>query len=296
MQLIEIFKAGKRKDTHGTEVNITVKDLQKVVEAYDVNTFEAPVVIGHPEYNHPAYAWVKGLHLESDVLKAELHQVDPAFSEMVKNGRYKKISASFYLPDSENNPKKGALYLRHVGFLGAMAPAVKGLKNPIFAENEQGVVDFSDYADNELSELEKLKAENARLKNQLAINEKGKILHFAESLIRKGKLAPVAKENAVELLNFAERYDQGDFIEFGENESLLQKMQDFFNAQPQIIYFGEIATKERASEKQNENFVKYAENTPPEMIELDQEIRTYASVHKLSYSEAFDVVHNQKGE
>ena len=167
MKLIEIFKARKRKDDNGVEVDITPADLQQVVNAYDVDTFEAPAVIGHPEHNHPAYAWVKGLRLDNDVLKAEFHQVDPAFSEIVKNGRFKKVSASFYLPDSESNPKKGFLYLRHVGFLGAIPPAVKGLKNPIFAENEAGVVDFSDY-ENELSELEKLKAENARLKNQLS--------------------------------------------------------------------------------------------------------------------------------
>ncbi|MEE3690670.1 peptidase [Glaesserella parasuis] len=294
MNLIEIFKAGKRKDASGTEVNITTEDLQNVVQAYDVNTFEAPAVIGHPEHNAPAYAWVKSLHLENDVLMAEFYQVDPEFSEMVQKGRFKKISASFYLPDSENNPKKGALYLRHVGFLGAMAPAVKGLKSPSFADNEQGVIDFT--VSKDFSEFEKLKAENERLKSQLASKEKADILAFADGLIRQGKLAPIAKSQAVELLNFAERYDKGDFVEFGENESLLQKMQAFFNAQPQIIHFGEFATKERASEKQAVDVVKYPKNTPPEMIELDQEIRAYAKANGLSYAEAFDVIHNRKGE
>lgn len=294
MNLIEIFKAGKRKDIHGTEVNITPEDLRKVVEVYDVNLFEAPAVVGHPEHNTPAYAWVKALYLDGDVLKAEFHQIDDEFAEMVEKGRFKKISASFYLPDSENNPKKGTLYLRHVGFLGAMAPAVKGLRNPAFADNELGVIDFA--VVDEVSELEKLKAENERLKGQLASKERKEILAFAEDLISQGKLAPIAKPQALELLNFAERYDKGDFIEFGENESLLQKMQAFFNAQPQIIYFGEFATKGRAAEKEKSDIVKYAENTPPEMIELDQEIRACAKVNKLSYAEAFDVIHNRKGE
>ncbi|HGO5823789.1 TPA: peptidase [Mannheimia haemolytica] len=294
MNLIEIFKAGKRKDANGVEVNLTPDDLQKAVMAYDVNIFEAPVVIGHPEHNHPAYAWVKGLKLEGDTLKAELYQIDPAFSEIVEKGRYKKVSASFYLPDSENNPKKGALYLRHIGFLGAMPPAVKGLKNPIFAENEQGIIDFSDYF-YELSELEKIKAENERLKSQLANKSKGEILAFADSLIKQGKLAPVSKQQAIDLLHFAERYDKGDVIEFSENGSLLQKMQAFFSAQPPIIYFGEFATTERAAKKEQVDFVKYTENTPPEMIELDQEIRAYAKANKLSYTEAFDIIHNRQG-
>ena len=36
MTLIEIFKAGKRPDAHGTVVEITPADLQQVVDAYDV--------------------------------------------------------------------------------------------------------------------------------------------------------------------------------------------------------------------------------------------------------------------
>lgn len=294
MNLIEIFKAGKRKDANGVEVNLTPDDLQKAVIAYDVNIFEAPVVIGHPEHSHPAYAWVKGLKLEGDILKAELHQIDPKFAEIVEKGRYKKVSASFYLPDSENNPKKGALYLRHIGFLGAMPPAVKGLKNPIFAENEQGIIDFSDYS-YELSELEKIKAENERLKKQLKNKDKKDILLYAEDLIKQGKLAPRAKSEMLELLNFAECYDKGDIIEFSENESLLQKIKDFLNAQPPIIIFGEIATAERVVGKEQADFVNYSENTPSEMIELDQKIRAYAKANKVSYVEAFDIIHNRQG-
>lgn len=271
MNLIEIFKAGKRKDANGTEINLTIEALQKAVMAYDVNIFEAPVVIGCPEHNHPAYAWVKGLKLEGDILKAELHQIDPKFAEIVEKGRYKKVSASFYLPDSENNPKKGTLYLRHVGFLGAIPPAVKGLKNPIFSENEQGVVDFSDYSD-EISEIEKIKAENERLKKQLKDKDKKDILLYAEDLIKQVKLVPRVKSEMLELLNFAECYDKGDIIEFSENESLLQKIKDFLNAQPPIVIFGEIATAERVVGKEQADFVNYSENTPPEMIELDQKL------------------------
>ncbi len=134
MELIEIFKAGKRTDANGKIVEITTCDLQQAVEAYDPAFHESPVVIGHPKDNHPAYAWVKSLQLEGDILKAELSQVDPEFAEMVEKGRYKKVSASFYLANSQANPKQGSLYLRHVGFLGAVPPAVKGLRNPEFAE------------------------------------------------------------------------------------------------------------------------------------------------------------------
>ena len=48
MQLIEIFKAGKRTDANGLEVEITTEDLQQAVNAYNVNFHESPAVIGHP--------------------------------------------------------------------------------------------------------------------------------------------------------------------------------------------------------------------------------------------------------
>ena len=69
---------------------------------------------------------------------------------MVRAGRFKKVSASFYTPDSPHNPVPGVYYLRHVGFLGAQPPAVKGLAPvPVnFAEGdtEEGCVSF-DFAE-----------------------------------------------------------------------------------------------------------------------------------------------------
>lgn len=76
---------------------------------------------------------MRSLAAGDDGLNAEPHQVDPEFAEMVNAGRFKKISASFYTPDAPNNPVPGVYYLRHVGFLGAQPPAVKGLKQAEFA-------------------------------------------------------------------------------------------------------------------------------------------------------------------
>jgi hypothetical protein len=59
---------------------------------------------------------------------------------MVNAERFNRISASFFLPDAPNNPVRGAYYLRHVGFLGAAAPAVKGLRKPQFSADSAGVI------------------------------------------------------------------------------------------------------------------------------------------------------------
>ncbi|AVX39771.1 peptidase [Yersinia massiliensis] len=147
MSAIHIFKAGTHTDMHGTKLPFTQSDLAACVKAYDPSVHEAPLVIGHPKTEDPAWGWVKSLSLSGADLNAEPGQVDPQFAEMIGSGRFKKVSASFYLPDSPNNPKPGTLYLRHVGFLGAQPPSIKGLKQVSFGESEEGVVEFADWGD-----------------------------------------------------------------------------------------------------------------------------------------------------
>ena len=142
---LHIFKPGRQTAMNGLTLEFSESDLAASAAAYDPAKHEAPIVIGHPKHDAPAYGWVKSLATADDGLQAEPHQVDAAFAELVEAGRYKKISASFYLPDAPNNPVPGVYYLRHVGFLGAQPPAVKGLKAAEFADAEDGVVEFGDW-------------------------------------------------------------------------------------------------------------------------------------------------------
>lgn len=151
---IEIFRAGTHTDMHGREMEFTDAHLAEIAGAYDPGQHAAPVVVGHPKHNHPAYGWVAQLKhipgaLVDGVMQAgrllyQEQDTDPAFSEMRKAGRFRKRSASFYLPDSPGNPTPGKMALRHVGFLGAMPPAIKGLKDFEFADDGTGVVEFAD--------------------------------------------------------------------------------------------------------------------------------------------------------
>lgn len=146
MKAIRIFKAGKHTSMEGVEKNYTREMLADCVAAYSPNAHEAPFVLGHPKHNDPAMGWVSHLELDDDgYLLAHPKQVDPTFAEGVNAGKHNKVSASFYLPDSPNNPTPGKLSLRHVGFLGAQVPSVKGLGSVEFAEDEQGVVCFGDF-------------------------------------------------------------------------------------------------------------------------------------------------------
>ncbi len=140
---IQIFKAGRHTAASGETLAFSAADLEATAKAYDPKVHEAPLVVGHPDSDSPAYGWVSALHA-GDGLEAETAQVDPAFAEMVNEGRFKHISASFYRPDAPRNPTPGIYYLRHVGFLGAQAPAVKGLRAAQFSAADEGIVEFSE--------------------------------------------------------------------------------------------------------------------------------------------------------
>ncbi len=147
MKSLHIFKPGKHTAVNGHEIHFTEADLIASAKAYDPAKHEAPLVVGHPKMDDPAYGWAKSLAYADGALVATPDQVDPAFAELVGAGRYKKISASFYTPESPANPVPGCYYLRHIGFLGAAAPAVKGLKSASFAEAEEGVIEFAEPAE-----------------------------------------------------------------------------------------------------------------------------------------------------
>lgn len=143
---IQIFKPGKHTAISGDTLAFSEDTIKATVAAYATSLHEAPLVIGHPKLDGPAYGWVNKLSFEDGILYAEPgDDLDPEFSELVNQGKFKKVSASFYAPDAPNNPAPGVYYLRHVGFLGAQPPAVKGLKSASFADSEVGVIEFADW-------------------------------------------------------------------------------------------------------------------------------------------------------
>ncbi|HXS18966.1 MAG TPA: hypothetical protein VN764_17320 [Polyangiaceae bacterium] len=159
---IEIFRAGRHTAMNGESVEFTEADLAQIAKVYSPALHEAPVVLGHPKDNDPAYGWAKGVFAKGPSLQAALGQVELGFSEAVRDGRYKKVSASFYKKDSASNPTPGQYYLRHIGFLGAQPPAVKGLQPVEFADGDdcltielgesRGSVSFAEEAAEEVAE------------------------------------------------------------------------------------------------------------------------------------------------
>ena len=140
---VHVFKAGDQTSAQGVQRTFTEKDLQQVVDTYEPQTHEAPLVLGHQGDNDsvPSYGWIKGFTRQGENLYADVEFTDVA-KDLVKDGHYRKVSISFYSPDSAINPHKGKWSARHLALLGASPPAVKGLESFNFAEGE-GCFDFA---------------------------------------------------------------------------------------------------------------------------------------------------------
>lgn len=135
---IEVFRPGTFRALNGRTVTYSAGDVAALAESYDPETAPAPVVVGHPKTDSPAYGWVKGLRWDprAERLYAEVGDIAPEFADAVRSGRYRRISISLFPPDAPANPKPGKLYLKHVGFLGGAAPAVPGLKPVPLADDD----------------------------------------------------------------------------------------------------------------------------------------------------------------
>lgn len=129
---IEMFRAGPQISSAGQKMMFTEKDLDQVVGTYVPDQHEAPLIIGHDQTDStPALGWVKNLWRKGKALWGNV-ELTPKAEKLIKDGVFKKVSSSFYLPDAETNPHPGKLALRHLGLVSI--PAVKGLT--AFSEGE----------------------------------------------------------------------------------------------------------------------------------------------------------------
>ena len=132
---LHLLRAGQYQDHSGQPVTLSERDLEQIAASYSPDVHEAPIVIGHPQTDAPAWGWITSLSADRAGLHAETGQLNPEFAEAVRAGQYKKISVALYGPTHPNNPADD-WYLRHVGFLGAQPPVVKGLAQAQFAEQD----------------------------------------------------------------------------------------------------------------------------------------------------------------
>lgn len=297
---LHITKPGRWTDMHGTPVHLSPAELTASATGYDPVVHEAPLVIGHPQHDTPAYGWVQSLAFSEDDpefpgLYAQLAKVNPDAADMVASGAMGKISARFYTPTAKSNPKPGIYYLRDVGLLGAQPPAIKGLKPPqlvSFAEADDELVMFAEGepepdgpaadavggtaptpapAPNHTPTLEDivtpeekaaLEAENLQLRAQLAARQ----------------AADVHAGNVAFAESLADRFPQPAL------RAMLAATLDHLDMQPQLVEFGEGDEKAPLS-----STLKDALKAAPKVVAFGEQATTQAAATGSAQDDADDV-------
>jgi len=301
---IEIFRSGVHLDSEGRSHHYTVDDIDTIAIRYN-EVFEkdesriAPLVKGHPESNAPAYGWVERLARRGQRLYAKLKELSPEIIKNVRDGMFKKVSIALY-PD---------LMLRHVGLLGAVPPAVKGMRNIEFSSNEEyseySLKDYHCVIDpvneiahrNEPLSNEKKEVEMMRVyEEKIALLEKEKrLLEFRDkvnSLISDKEVAvitPAQGELLIDILEQAHFTDRGR----SENKPALTEMIIAFVSKMKPAF----DTREFAVNDKNKRFENnYSEkNVAKDRLNLhERALEIKMSTPGLAYEEA--VCRAMKGE
>lgn len=151
---IYFLTEGNHTDSSGELEKHDREYIDALVKNYEATVFESPVVIGHEEdissiYTNdtaPSFGWVKGIGEDEQGVYA-LTEINTELAEQLEKTvpPYKYISAALYDKNNPYNPKRGkAPYLRHIAFLGATPPAIKGLPKMIkYSETSEDIRDYT---------------------------------------------------------------------------------------------------------------------------------------------------------
>lgn len=117
----EVFRTGEHTDMNGNIVEYTQEDLGLIVSRYNEQEEKerhvAPIILGHEEgTDTPAYGWVERLKVVGEKVLAGIRDIKSEFAQWVEDGHYRFKSIGI-----ENG------LLKHLAFLGATPPAIKGL-------------------------------------------------------------------------------------------------------------------------------------------------------------------------
>lgn len=292
----EIFKTGSHTSDKGVTNNYSLDDLNFIAKSYNPDEDEAPIVVGHPADNSPAYGWVSSLEVTEDgklVADAPDDKIHPDFLSAVREGRYKKRSISL-TPDGK---------LRHVGFLGGAAPAVKGLADIQFSQPSSTVIEFdldnqpAQVEEKQLStdsdepsmlanitnELNQLSETVSQLNNNFSDNENSDLKSKFESLTSEinslksriyksgfedllenklgaGTLTPAIKDKILAVSNYAESQNfSTDFSQDKFIKDINSLLTDLVNSFPKIIHYENFAEKPEYDDKSiDEDFSGYS--------------------------------------
>lgn len=241
----DVFRCGTHLDHSGTLRTITEGDIDRAIKGYRRGS--VPVVVGHPTLNAPAFGWIESFRRIGPIVQARCSQVADEFVDAVRRGLYKNRSLSFNCDGS----------FRHVGFLGAAAPAVKGLEEIQFSqqgdfitvdlpENEGAAEVYSAADDHAAETAESVKEATSVAEPVKAVAEESAheqlqvdVKHIIEELTRKvqdleNKLGQEqAQRRKIEFAAYADDLIRDRRLEPSSKDKLLSTME--------ALYTGDVA-------------------------------------------------------
>lgn len=213
----EIFRAGD----YGDKGKYTEADLDAMVANFN-SSDQAPIVLGHPQTDSPAWGWIAELKRSGSILLGKIGELHKDFAEAVAEGKFRNRSVR--IAKTAAGPK-----ILHLGFLGAVLPQVEGLKQTAQFTGISHCVDYGfelsgDPGQGDKSketamteeEIKKLQDDLKRTQDELAAEkaarqedkdaaakaeEEAKAAEFANfveaEMIATGKIAKDSKDEAV---------------------------------------------------------------------------------------------------
>jgi hypothetical protein len=288
----EIFKTGTHTSDKGVSKEYTLDDLNFIAQSYKPEEDEAPIVIGHPEDNDPAFGWISSLSVSEDgnlIAETPDDKLHPDFLSALKEGRYRKRSISL-TPEGK---------LRHVGFLGAAKPAVKGLADIQFTSQSSEVYEFdlekepvvetkiivpkpeidstkysgltqeinqlketvtslqNNFFESELSStkasIEKINSQLNSLQAKISNSDFETLL---DSKVSEGTLSPAIKDKVLAVSNFAQAQNfSEDFSTTKFHSDFNKHLMALVNSFPKIIYYENFAEKPEGEIIKDDSFL-----------------------------------------
>lgn len=186
MPTIEIMRAGTHVSSNGMPITFSADDLKMAAIAYAPERKRAVLTLGHPSDNQPDLGTIDKLSLVGNRLFAHVSKPSKLAVDLVRAKRYNHVSASFNGPLAPDNPMPGTWYLRHVGLLGAVPPAVRGLAPLEFAVPYGRVFNFCDPSveacnDDGFNESCKFTSPQGYAVDEAALERYWQIQHFADT-------------------------------------------------------------------------------------------------------------------
>jgi hypothetical protein len=142
LQWFQVLSPGVYPLSKDRQINFNSEDLGRMASAFNgLNPRRpAPVVIGHPENDAPAYGTVYFLKMEDNELLGVSDDLSESYRQQMRAGNFQRYGAQFFAPDNPDNPAPGSWLLKHIGVKGVVPPIVRGYltSDAEFAESLSG--------------------------------------------------------------------------------------------------------------------------------------------------------------